>query len=81
MTLRPMAVEPVNSRWLNGSRVNCAATSGPPVTTVTSSGAKPRATSRWNSAENDGVYSDIFTIARLPATRAATSGPIARYRG
>ena len=40
ITWRPTAVEPVNSRWSNGSAENARATSASPLTTATSSAAK-----------------------------------------
>ncbi len=40
ITWWPTAVEPVNSRWSNGSAENACATSASPFTTVTSSGCE-----------------------------------------
>ena len=43
ITARPTAVEPVKSRWSNGSAEKAARPSASPVTTATSSGANARA--------------------------------------
>ena len=76
-TSRPTAVDPVKSRWSNGSATKARATAASPVTTASSSAAKRSATARCNSAAQRGVTSDTLTIARLPAASAATAGPIA----
>jgi len=81
ITLRPTAVEPVKIRWSKGSRLNSAATSGPPCTTSTSSAANQKATSRASSALNCGVISDGLTSTRLPAASATASGATDRYSG
>ena len=81
ITARPIAVEPVNSRWSNGSAQNACATSGPPVTTATSSGSKRAASSCPSRAAVRGVSSDGFSITRLPAASASISGPIDRNSG
>ncbi|MNT08217.1 hypothetical protein D3C72_1429530 [compost metagenome] len=81
ITWWPTAVEPVNSRWSKGSAVKALATSASPLTTMISSGAKCCGTSCANKAAKRGVYSDSFTMARLPAASAPASGPTVRYSG
>ena len=81
MTFLPTSPLPVNSRWSNGSSENAAPMSGPPRITESSSGAKRRAAASAIQSLKLGTYSDVFSSARLPATNAATKGPIDRNSG
>ena len=80
-TSRPTAVDPVNIRWSKGSAAKALPTTASPVTTWTSSGAKIPATAVRRAAENCGVSSEGFTIARLPAASAPISGASASCSG
>src|SRR5574337_886202 len=80
-TFEATAVEPVNSRWSNGSATNAAATSVPPCTTATRSDGNTSASTSASSADVRGVYSEGFSITWLPAASASTSGTSARLTG
>src|SRR5262245_60457531 len=73
-TLRPTAVEPVKKRWSNGVLATASPTSGPPVTTVNSSGENSEATIRCSNVEVRDVISLGFNITRFPAASAAITG-------
>jgi hypothetical protein len=79
--LRPTAVEPVKSRWSNGSEAKAWPTSTPPVITATSASSNLSATRRRSSSEKAGVSSEGFSIAQLPAASASTSGERASWSG
>ena len=81
MTRRPVAVEPVKSKWSNGSEENSLATSGPPVTTATSASSNVLATSSRVSSLVASVNSLGLIIARLPAANTWASGPSERFTG
>jgi len=78
MTCTPTAGDPVKTMWLNGSEEKACAASTSPPNTATSSSAKHSRSMRLNSSVVRGVNSDILIITRLPAAKAATSGPAAR---
>ncbi len=79
--MAPTDGEPVKNRWSNGSSANAAATSGPPVTTWSSSGSKYCGATRFISSAVRGVTSDILIITRLPAANAAAAGRTTRLSG
>ena len=81
MTIRPTAGLPVKKMWSKGSASNAVATSTPPSTTVTRSGAKHSATICAIRADVAGVSSDGFRIAEQPAASAETNGPSASWKG
>ncbi|MNN35802.1 hypothetical protein D3C81_1496660 [compost metagenome] len=58
ITLRPTAVEPVNTRWSNGSAENADATLASPCTTRTRSAGNTSASSDCRKAEVAGVCSE-----------------------
>ena len=60
ITLRPTAVEPVNTRWSKGSAANAPATSAPPAATATRSSGNTSANSERRNAVVRGVCSEGF---------------------
>ena len=58
ITLRPTAVEPVNSRWSSGRAAKAAPTSAPPTATATRSGGNTVASSLRRNALVCGLCSD-----------------------
>ena len=65
---------PVKSRWSKGRRLNASPTSGPPVQTAISVSSKACAKRRARSSDVAGVYSEGFTMQRLPAARMEANG-------
>ena len=80
-TLRPTAVDPVNTKWSKGSEAINAAVAASPCTTQNSSGAKNCATSAASWADVWGVSSLGLSITRLPAASAPMAGPSASCTG
>ena len=80
-TLRPTAVEPVNTRWSKGSALKALATVASPCTTQTSSGVKNWASNCASWAEVWGVSSLGLIITRLPAANAVIAGASASCTG
>ncbi|MNT52219.1 hypothetical protein D3C72_1892320 [compost metagenome] len=80
-TLRPTAVEPVNTRWSNGNEANKADRLASPCTTQNSSGEKNCATSNASWADVWGVSSLGLSITRLPAANAVMAGARASCTG
>jgi hypothetical protein len=80
-TLRPTAVEPVNTRWSKGSDAKGLARLASPCTTQNSSGEKNWATSAASCAEVWGVSSLGLSITRLPAANAVMAGASASCTG
>ena len=58
MTLRPTAVEPVNTRWSSGSAANAAPTSAPPWATATRSAGNTSWSNSRRKREVAGVASE-----------------------
>ena len=81
MTLRPTAVEPVNTRWSNGNAANAPARSAPPSATATREAGKTSASSECRKREVRGVCSDGLRNTWLPAAIAVASGISARLTG
>ena len=81
ITLRPTAVEPVNSRWSNGNAANAAPTSGPPMATATRSAGNTCESNSRSHRLVRGVCSDGLRKTWLPAAIAETSGTSARFTG
>ena len=81
MTLRPTAVEPVNTRWSSGSAAKAAATSAPPVATATRSAGNTPVSSERRKAALRGVCSEGLRKTWLPAAIAVASGIRARLTG
>ncbi|KAG1438321.1 hypothetical protein G6F57_019903 [Rhizopus arrhizus] len=81
ITLRPTAVEPVNSRWSSGSEDTAAATSAPPCTTATRSGGNTLASRSARKALVRGVCSEGFSSTWLPAAMAVAKGTSASVTG
>ena len=81
MTCRAMAVAPVKIRWSKASEEKAWPTSGPPVTTATSSSEKAPANILAIRSEVAGVNSDGLIIARLPAASTPASGAKVRFTG
>ena len=81
MTARPVAVDPVNSRWSNGSRENSTPT--PPVSSkhCSFSGGKWPGSFSISRAAKCREFSLSFTMARLPAAKIVASGEKLRLRG
>ena len=71
----------MNSRWSNGSLLNAAPTSGPPVNTATSVSSNAERNMRAISSEVRGVNSLGLIIARLPAAKMPASGVKVRFTG
>ncbi|OBJ32254.1 hypothetical protein A5620_25375 [Mycobacterium colombiense] len=80
-TRAPTDGEPVKKRWSNGKAANAAATSGPPVTTCSSSDSKYSGASDAIRSAVCEVTSDILIIARLPAANAVAAGRTTRLSG
>ncbi|MNI93689.1 hypothetical protein D3C73_1516780 [compost metagenome] len=76
-----MLVAPVNNRWSNGRREKAMPMCASPRTTHTRSSGNTLANKVLSRAPVAGVDSLSLSITRLPADRAPTSGPMARYSG
>ena len=81
ITLRPTAVEPVNTRWSKGSAAKAAATSASPVATATRPSGNTCASSERRNAALRGVCSEGLRKTWLPAAIAVASGTRARLTG
>ncbi len=78
MTTLPIVGEPVNTIWLNGKEVNLAGSVISSPNTATSSSLKISASMRRSMALVLGVISGSLIMTRLPAAKAAMSGPSAK---
>ena len=81
MTRRPVSLEPVNSKWSNGSELN--ASPMPPVSSMKVSRSVGKYVGILSISNRVSVreFSLILTIARFPAARIAVSGTKLKFRG
>src|SRR6266550_6413596 len=74
MTERPVAPDPVNSRWSKGNDENPGPRPPPSSKKASFSIGKYFGETRMRTFASAFEFSDILTIARLPAARIAASG-------
>ena len=75
ITARPVLPEPVKIRWSNGSDEKAGPRPPPSSKNASLSSGKYLGETSIRSSARRREFSDILTIARLPAAKMLTSGP------
>ena len=78
ITARPVWPEPVNIRWSNGKALNAGPRPPPSSKNASLSAGKYFGLSDISNRARFAEFSDILTIARLPAAKMLVSGPMLR---